>query len=115
MKKRELNTLLLEEFPDIKNSFDDETSWQDGLDTGCTVTYADVFVPYLVKTSLSNDEEKTKKIFGFIEKLASLNDEYAKQVILLSVFDPLFDDYNDVEWTKYFGENTKKLFEKYNS
>ena len=114
MKEKELNTLLLNEFPDIKESFDNETSWQDGLDTGCTVTFADVFVPYLVKCPLSNDEAKTKKIFDFIEKLASLNDEYVNQVILLSIFDPLFDDYNDIDWAKYFGENTKKLLENYN-
>ena len=115
MKEKELNTLLLNEFPDIKESFDKETSWQDGLDTGCTVTYADIFVPHLVKCTLSNDEEKIKKIFNFIEKLSSLNDEYVKQVILLSIFDPLFDDYNDVDWVKYFGENTRKLLTEYNA
>ena len=113
MKEKELNTLLLNEFPDIKESFDEETSWQDGLDTGCTVTFADVFTPYIVKTTLSNNEEKTKKIFEFIDKLASLKDEYAKQVILLSIFDPLFVDHNDVNWTKYFGENTIELYQIY--
>lgn len=113
MKEKELNTLLLEEFPDIKETFEDETFWQDGIDTGCTVTYADVFVPYIVKSALSNDDNKTRKIFDFIEKLASINDEYANQVILLSIFDPLFCDYDDKDWEKYFGENTNKLYDTY--
>lgn len=52
MKEKELNTSLIEEFPDIKESFVGETSWQDGLNTGCTVTYADVFIPYIVKSVL---------------------------------------------------------------
>ena len=115
MKEKELNSLLLEAFPDIKESFNEETSWQDGLDTGCTVTFADIFIPYIVKSALSNDEEKIRKIFEFIEKIASLKDEYVNQVILLSIFDSLFYDYDDIDWKKYFGENTNKLLEVYNS
>ncbi len=115
MKEKELNSLLLEAFPDIKESFNEETSWQDGLDTGCTVTFADIFIPYIVKSALSNDEEKIRKIFEFIEKIASLKDEYVNQVILLSIFDSLFYDYNDIDWKKHFGENTNKLLEVYNS
>lgn len=115
MKEKELNILLLNEFPDIKESFDQETSWQDGLDTGCTVTFVDVFVPYIVKTALSNDEEKTRKIFEFVEKLASFKDKYVNQVILLSIFDPLFCDYNSIDWKKYFGTETNILLEVYNN
>lgn len=113
MTEKDLNMLLIEEFPDIKDSFDDETSWQDGLNTGCTVTYADVFVPYIVKSVLSNSDERIKKIFNYIEKLVLLNDEYVKQVIMLSIFDPLFYDYADIDWCKYFNDGTKKLYDGY--
>ena len=89
MEKSKLNEMLLEHFPELKVEFDNQTSWQEGMDTGCTVTYADVFAPFAAEVLLSKNAEKTQRIFQFIECLASLHDEYADQVVMLSIFDPL--------------------------
>lgn len=115
MKPIEINKLLLESFPELQNEFNEYASWQEGLDTGCTLTFADIFMPYFIKCIEEKDEEKTQGIFNFIEMLASSNDEYANQVILLSIFDPLFF-YNDkFDCKKYCGQNTLKLLDIYNS
>ena len=48
MDSREFNSMLLNRFPNIKESFEKATSWQDGIDTGSTVVLEDVFMPYLL-------------------------------------------------------------------
>ena len=53
MEKSKLNEMLLEHFPELKVEFDNQTSWQEGMDTGCTVTYADVFAPFAAEVTLS--------------------------------------------------------------
>lgn len=51
MEKSKLNEMLLEHFPELKVEFDNQTSWQEGMDTGCTVTYADVFAPFAAEVA----------------------------------------------------------------
>ncbi len=48
MKPRDLNTLLLSKFPNLRDAFEKETSWQEGINTGCIVVFEDVFMPYIV-------------------------------------------------------------------
>ena len=46
MTSKELNLKLIESFPEIKDVYFEETSWQDGDETGSHVVYADIFVPF---------------------------------------------------------------------
>lgn len=115
MKSKELNQMLLDEYPELKNKFEEETSWQDGIDTGSTVVYEDVFVPFMLEHISSQNNDRIERDFKFIEKLAELsNDEYVKQVILLTIFDNLkfYDD--KAEYKKWFGKKTLELLSKYN-
>ena len=113
MKAKEMNILLLESFLELQAKFDEYTSWQEGIDTGCTITYADIFTPYIIECIEKYNEDKIKSIFDFVEKLASFNDEYANQVIMLSIFDPLFF-YNDkFDCYKYCGKSTAHLLDIY--
>lgn len=36
MDETKLNTLLLERFPELTGQFEEYTSWQDGIETGCS-------------------------------------------------------------------------------
>lgn len=45
MTSKELNLKLIEFFPEIKDVYFEETSWQDGDETGSHVVYAEIFVP----------------------------------------------------------------------
>ena len=49
---KELNTMLLEAFPELKERFEDETSWDDGIETGSYVVYEDIFMPHVVQALL---------------------------------------------------------------
>ena len=92
MTSAELNLKLLEAFPEITDAYIEETSWQDGNETGSHVVYADVFVPF-IKEQLSNgNEHKLTEICGYIEKLLNLNDEYVNEVVAFSVIESLLYD-----------------------
>lgn len=45
MKSKELNTLLLKLIPEAKESLDEYTSWQEGLDTGCHNIFENILLP----------------------------------------------------------------------
>lgn len=98
MTSKELNLRLIESFPEIKDVYCEETSWQDGNETGSHVVYADVFVPFLkVQISIGN-EQVVASAFLYIERLLELNDEYTSEVITLSVLESLLFD-EDVDNT----------------
>jgi hypothetical protein len=100
MTSKELNLKLIEFFPEIKDIYFAETSWQDGDETGSHVVYADIFVPF-IKTQIFNDKEQAvASVFHYIEKLLELNDEYTNEVISLSVLESLLFD-EDVDNTLF--------------
>ena len=92
MTSEELNLKLRSSIPEITESYQEETSWQDGDKTGSHIIYADVFVPYIKEQILQNNEENLTKIFNFIECLLDLQDEYVDEVIALSVIESLIWD-----------------------
>lgn len=92
MTSKELNLKLIESFPDIKDVYYEETSWQDGDETGSHVVYADIFVPFIKAQISDGKEQAIVGVFHYIEKLLELNDEYANEVIALSVLESLLFD-----------------------
>ena len=114
MTSKELNIKLIESFPEIRDIYYDETSWQDGDETGSHIVYADIFVPF-IKEQISNGKESTIiNIFNYIEKLIELNDEYTNEVIAFSVIESLLFD-EDIEnafFIQFAKTNTLKLIEE---
>ena len=114
MTSKELNLKLIESFPDIKDVYYEETSWQDGDETGSHVVYADIFVPF-IKAQISDGKEQViADAFHYIEKLLELNDEYANEVIALSVVESLlFDEDLDNAFLVQFAKpNTLELIKE---
>ena len=92
MTSKELNLKLIESFPEVKDVYYEETSWQDGDETGSHVVYADIFVPFIKAQISDGKEQAIAGVFHYIEKLLELNDEYANEVIALSVLESLLFD-----------------------
>ena len=98
MRCEDLNRLILQHLPNIKDIYLDEVSWQEGDSTGSHIVYGDVLTPYLVKCIKNKRTKEVKTIFKLIEEILGLNDDYADEVIYLSVFESIayiFDDYPD--------------------
>ena len=112
MEYKYLNTKLLEAFPELKDAFEDEASWQEGINTGCTVVYEDVYMPYVKEAITKKDETIIARIFDFIESLTLIDDEYSKQLLMICIFDNLvfFDD--EIDYKKWFRPKSLDLFNK---
>lgn len=117
MTSNELNKKLISEIPELKEMYCQETSWQDGDDTGSHVIYGDVLVPFVKEQIKIKNEKLLKRIFVFIEGVLKQNDEYANEVIAFSVIESLiFDDEieNDL-YMPFAGSSTMKIIEEITS
>lgn len=110
-----LNKLLLESFPELKDSFTDTVEAIDGIKTGSTIVYEDVFLPFIIESFIKRDEETEKRIAVFIEHLASSNDFDERNLIGLTVLDNirLYSIEKDIK--EMLGPNSKKLYDEWES
>lgn len=90
MTSRELNCMLIQWVPAIAANYKKEVEWQEGDETGAHITFGDVLVPYIIELVEEQDRESLKKIFEFIEHLVLLDEEYAEEVVMLSVLESLY-------------------------
>mgnify|MGYP000014816106 FL=1 len=109
MTSKELNLKLVELLPEIKERYEDEISWQEQDDTGSHIVFGDVFFPYIIENL--SDKKITKKNFDVVEKILELHDDYADEVISLSVLENLFYEQSAVDSFKQFlGDLSKNIF-----
>lgn len=112
MISKELNWKLLELLPEIKELYEGETSWQEGDNTGSHTVFSDIFFPYILNNL--DDKNKTEKNFAVIEKLLELHDDYADEVITLSILENLFYEKDLIDkYKKYLGILSKEIFAKF--
>lgn len=95
MNAARLNKLLLEAFPELAEKFEDYTSWQDGMKTGCFLTYEDLLLPVAREALDAKDDEKLARIGSFIERLMTLGDDYAANVATVGLLEGLKAEGND--------------------
>jgi len=113
MKSRELNKKLLELIPEIKPLYEEETSWQEGDDTGSHVVFSDVLFPYLIDNLKKKNETTIHICFKAIEEILKLKDEYADEVIVISILENLsYEEFEFDKMVSYMQKNTKKLYEE---
>lgn len=111
MTDKELNTLLLQTIPEAKEPFDEFTSWQEGLDTGCHLTFENVLFP-LALYALDNEiDDLVSRIFKMINDIVVLNDEYATGVVSISFLEPFKADYpSTYKYSEFMLPETLKIF-----
>lgn len=114
MTSKELNIKLISLLPEMKAYYNNTVSWQDGDETGSHVVFEDAFVPYIKECAKKQDESGVVKCFEVIEKLLVLNDEYAEEVIALSVLESLLfsETLNVGSLYPYMYQETKKMFDE---
>lgn len=112
MTSGELNLKLLEYLPEIESLYNEEVSWQEGNDTGSHIVFEDVLVPYIKKCIQEKDSIKLRKCFSVIERIFSFGDEYAEEVIELSVLESILFSEADLrcEAERYMENKTSQSF-----
>lgn len=112
MKSYELNRLLINKFPNLIEDYQNEVDWQEGDETGSHTVYGDVFTPYIVRCIENEKDTELNAIFEYLELVLTKQDEYANEVIALSVLESI--QYLLKERSKYkdmMGVETKKTYE----
>lgn len=111
MTEKELNTLLLEMFPELKEDFERYTSWQDGIDTGCFLTYEDVLLTRAIKSFEEHDSSFEKRVGDYIEVLITSGDEYAENLAYVALLEGLKAFVNNEDVRPFLGPVSLKEFD----
>ena len=89
MDEIKLNTLLLQTFPELAGQFEEYTSWQDGMETGCFLTFEDLLLPLAYLALDNHDETFLTRLGAFIEQLMTSGDNYAVNVATVGLIEGL--------------------------
>ena len=84
-----LNRLLLAEFPELKEKFEEYASWQDSMETGCFLTYEDLLLPIARHALDENDEALLDRLGALIERLITSGDALAINVATVGLIEGL--------------------------
>ncbi len=112
MEPKEINTKLLENFPELKDKFVEVTSWQDGINTGSIVVFEDVFLDYIINVIDKKDSAKIKQIFEFIENMVKSTDYYEKNVVEVGLIENFYSYKNRDEIIKFLLPKSLESYKK---
>ena len=87
MTSRELNKKLINAFPELESAYKEYTEWQDGDETGSHVVYCHILAREIAFLIKGKRYDKAKPYLDFCEDLLLTGDEYADEVVALSVLD----------------------------
>lgn len=110
MEAKELNQLLLNEFPELQEKFDEETSWQDGIDTGSFIVFEDVFMPFLEINVEMHNTNMIERLYSFIEKLCDIQDSYVENVLYVAILENISDYVNPEPFEKYLKPKSLRIY-----
>lgn len=110
MEPKELNQLLLSEFPELQEKFNEETSWQDGMDTGSFIVFEDVFMPFLETYVEMNNTDMIERLYSFIEKLCDIKDPYVENVLYVAILENISDYVNPEPFEKFLKPKSLKIY-----
>lgn len=89
---------LLENFPELRPAYEWET--RTGEDEGAYVIFDDVVYPHvedLLSDGSPEPSEALRRMFGFLEQLASAEDKGIRDVVAESIIEPLKSDRTRLE------------------
>jgi hypothetical protein len=113
MNSRKLNQLLIENFPNLLDKYNEEIEWQEGDETGSHTVYGDVLAPYLIECIIEHNDFEVIKILNFIERILELNDKYSDEVIAFSILERIEYEYRDSELLcSNYGKLSKQIIEE---
>ena len=107
-----MNEALLFSFPELKEEFEEYTSWQDGIDTGAFLTYEDIFLPSIVKAIANNEVEYLNRAALFLEKHLTREGKYSSNVINVGILEGLKAKCNHDKVSKFLLDESRRQFEE---
>lgn len=93
------------------SAFYEEKEEENDLDEtdGQHIYFGEVVVPYIRELLKSNEDEKLKKVFAFLEEMEKDKDPKVCEVVEFTVLEQLSDNKEELEKLKpYMGPETRK-------
>lgn len=119
MTSKELNIILIENFPNLVEKYKEEIDWQEGDDTGSHTIYGNILTPYLIDNIKKHNTSEVIKILNFLEEILKYDIKYSNEVIAFSVLEGVEYQYRDSALLNdNYGKLTKKTIaeiRKFNS
>ncbi|UWV46589.1 hypothetical protein N1236_13625 [Acetivibrio thermocellus] len=103
--------ILINKFPELKKVYIENIDDYEGLPY---VFYESVFVKFILDKVNSDDDDKLRTIFDFIEDMLVNGDDETKNLIGVAVVESLYYEKSSEikeRLQKYFGELTRKNYE----
>lgn len=107
----DMNKLLLSRFPELKEDFEKETAWNEGIETGSYVVYEDVFMPFIIKSFAEKNKDDILRIMNFVEEMASSEDFEKRNLIGVTIIDNIRMYNIEDDFILHMGPCTKKMYE----
>ena len=114
MEAQKLNIALLDAFPELKQEFDEYTSWQDGIDTGAFLTYEDVFLPRIIEAVKNDDAEFLHRVAPFLEQHLTQEGDYSANVIYVGILEGLKAECNHEKVRAFLLDESSRQFDEMN-
>ena len=111
MDEIKLNTLLLQTFPELTERFEEYTSWQDGMETGCFLTFEDLLLPLIRKAFKEGDTDFLDRACPFIEQLITSGDGYAENVATVGILEGVKATENAAVVRSFLGPMSLEIFD----
>ena len=111
MTEFELNGILLNEFPELSEEFEEYTSWQDGMDTGCFLTYEDLLLPRICKAFRECDDLFLDRACRFVEHLLTMGDSYAENLATIGILEGVKSTEDARVVRQYLGPKSLEVFD----
>jgi hypothetical protein len=112
MNETTLNELLLERFPELEQRFEEYTSWQDGMATGCFLTYEDLLLPLALQALDRGDKAFLQRLGSFVEELMTSGDGLAVNVATVGLIEGLKAHGNDLI-RSFLGPNSLREYDDF--
>jgi len=114
MREIELNRRMIQAFPELRERYDAETTWNGGEDTGSHVIYGDVFNPALHAYLKCGNFHASRKYFDFAESLLETKDDYAEEVAIITILESVyFDEYHDDDIVPLLGSKSQAIWNEF--
>lgn len=113
MTSEDLNKKFIKKFPEFEQAYQDETEWQEGDKTGSHVIYGDVFLPVLIELLKAKQYQQAQKYLDFLELLLETDDEYAIDVVAVTMIEGIvLDSIDKGEVRSLLGQRTGSIFDE---
>lgn len=105
---------MLEAIPELKEKYDEEIRWWGNEKPGQHIIFGDVFTDFMIALLKSSENEVLlKRMFAFLEKMATSSNEDVVNVATVTVCEDLA---GDPTWLtkarQYMGPETRKISDR---